>query len=388
MFRHRHVRRLLRWQRDLLDEKDIARAQAALEKVELAWTAGGQGDELQDALRELDECVEATLSDPSLNKPRECFEILTLALLLILALRTFLVQPMAIPSGSMQPTLYGVTVTDLRSSAAKVPESWSEELWQWLVYGKRYFHVVAKGPGKIEQIMEPEPILSFLDLPRLRKQRFRVGEHTYTLWFVTDNLPPIVKVPTSRLVFLYGGAKADYSYQTGEDILRVLVTGGDHILVDRLTYNFRKPRRGEIIVFLASHISGLQDGVHYIKRLVGLGGERIRIGNDRHLRVNGRRLDEKTPFFEQVYGGLGAPADSRYSGHLNDLGAQALGMGRGSIASKFPNERMEFVVRPRHYLVMGDNTVSSYDGRKFGDFAQELVVGRQIGAYWPLLRER
>ena len=74
----------------------------------------------------------------------------------------------------------------------------------------------------------------------------------------------------------------------------------------------------------------LVDNTHYIKRLVGLSGEHVRIGDDRHVVINGTRLDNRTPGFEKVYTFEGPPRDSLYSGHVNNkMAIQYSGRGSG-----------------------------------------------------------
>ena len=55
------------------------------------------------------------------------------------------------------------------------------------------------------------------------------------------------------------------------------IAGGDHIVMEGFTYLTRKPARGDIVVFRANGIPPLEDGMTYVKRVVGLPGERIRI---------------------------------------------------------------------------------------------------------------
>src|SRR6185437_16092586 len=125
----------------------------------------------------------------------------------------------------------------------------------------------------------------------------------------------------------YAGVKPRHLYHKGDTILKTKVFAGDHLFVDRLTYNFRRPERGEILVFktagILSPFTGLpampQDQF-YVKRMVALGGELVRIGNDRHLVINHERLEQSAPHFENVYSfDTGQPArENHYSGHLNE----------------------------------------------------------------------
>jgi len=167
------------------------------------------------------------------------------------------------------------------------------------------------------------------------------------------------------------------------------IVNGDHLFVDRLTYNFRAPERGEIIVFETKGIPadyraawGIPADQFYIKRLVGLGGERIQIGSDRHLRINGQRLDSSTPHFEKVYGfdPKDPPRESHYSGHIGSYHSDTM-----DIRSPFFENKPDGVeIPPAHYMVMGDNTVNSLDSRYWGYFPSTAVIGRSFFVYWPL----
>jgi len=247
--------------------------------------------------------------------------------------------------------------------------------------------VVARTTGRLTDIHPPEPIIPALaGLPFAQKQRLKIGDTWHTVWFPPVDLPTIHGVAPERLLLFYANVDPQRVYRKGEDIIKLQVVAGDRLLVDRFTYNLRRPRRGEVVVFTATGIPLLQANMHYLKRLVALAGERVRIGNDRHLAINGTRLDAHTPGFERVYGFYGPPREDHYSGHLNDRQARHLGNPPGLLAPLFPDEQTEYVVRPRHYLVMGDNTVSSLDGRRWGDFGQTNVVGRAGFVYWPLVR--
>ena len=57
-----------------------------------------------------------------------------------------------------------------------------------------------------------------------------------------------------------------YNFKKGDDIFKMKREPGDHLLVNRFIYNFRKPKRGEIIVFETKSIQSLQQDLFYIKR--------------------------------------------------------------------------------------------------------------------------
>lgn len=381
--RYRQVKHLLRSQQDLLPATGVGEVRAALAEVR-RWSITRDRPALAQAVDDLNAVAARWLVDTWRKQPRETFDMLLVALAVILSVRTFFCAPMRIPTGSMQPTLDGVRVTNLRHQpGVPIPHGWRRWV-DWWVFGQRYVHIVAKTGGRLGIVEPPEPIFPFLRaVHSLQKQRFQVGDTWYTLWFPPTELQPFGPVPHNDLFLLYTGVDPKHWYRPGEDIIRAVVTSGDHILVDRLTYNFRRPERGEIIVFNNDGLPHEHGHSYYMKRLIGLPGDRIQIGNDRHLIINGHRQTKKTPHFEQIYSFHGPPRDSAYSGYLNDFEAHRLGFPRGAIAPKFPNQNTVLTVRPGHCFVLGDNTVSSYDGRHWGDFPLDKIVGRAWLDYWP-----
>ena len=173
----------------------------------------------------------------------------------------------------------------------------------------------------------------------------------------------------------------------GDEIIRLLAHAGDHLFVDRLTFNFRPPRRGDITVFQTAGIASSQQQAmpqdqFYIKRLVALPNETVSIGDDRHLVINGRRLDKTEPGFEKLYDETLWPkasdgsltiGESVYQGHLNG-------------PEKFPNSAAKVTVPPDGYLVFGDNTSNSFDSRFWGKVPRTNVIGRSFFVYWPFIK--
>ncbi len=246
--------------------------------------------------------------------------------------------------------------------------------FQFWFSGVQYVHVVARSDGALRSYDElPSRFLLFN-----WKQQFYLGDDPkpYTILFPTDNL--------FRRAGLVGGAGLPNPkvFKQGETIIKLKVVSGDHLFVDRLTYNFRHPKRGEIVVFETRGIEGLPPDQFYIKRMVALGGEQVSIGNDRHLVIDGKRLDANTRHFDNVYSFPPSrpPLPSVYSGHVN--GFVAPGM-----APLFPNEDTKITVKPNHYMVMGDNTMNSSDSRFWGDFTRTNVIGKSYFVYWPIGRQ-
>ena len=108
------------------------------------------------------------------------------------------------------------------------------------------------------------------------KQTLVIGGIAHTIWFPPD----YGEVPLEYRAGLRKRTEFESGqfYHKGDDVVKLKVSAGDHLFVDRLTYNFRKPERGEIVVFDTHGIDRLapdQQNTFYIKRLVGLGGETL-----------------------------------------------------------------------------------------------------------------
>jgi signal peptidase I len=367
----RQVRRLIRAQRDLLTPTDIARIQAANEQLAQVVRSGGDRAALTQAITQVEDTANRYLKPYPHARWREHVEVLLVTGVVVLALRTFFFQPMAIPSGSAQPTLYGIVHENLKSQPEVAIPRGPRRLFHSVWHGIRYYQLTARDAGELTRIEPPQRIMPFV-----RKQVLHVGGQRYTLWFPPDQLAE------------RAGLRPGQRFLAGEHILRLQVKSGDHLFVNRAVYNFRHPNRGEIIVFASYGLPGLMPDTHYIKRLIAFGGERVRIGDDRHVVINGERLDASVPGFENVYGfdPRKPPRSSHYSGHVN--GAIAMLYGYSELAHryipKFPNANASYTVRPNHYLVFGDNTLDSMDSRSWGDVPRDRVIGRSSFVFWPI----
>lgn len=360
-----HVRKILNAQHDLLASQEIASVSDAIQELQAAISTSAAKAIIRERMMQLETAANKWLKPYPNASIRDNIEVILVALAVALGIRTFFLQPFKIPTGSMQPTLYGIIYADLRGDPeSKIPAGSARFLGSWF-YGTTYYHKVAETDGELRAVESPKKVFPFV-----KRQRFLIGETWYSVWFPPDNLAE------------RAGLSPGQRYHKGEDIIKLKITSGDHLFVDRFTYNFRRPTRGEIIVFETKGITGLPQDQFYIKRLVALSGEKVHIGNDRHLVVNGQRLDASTPRFENVYSFNSAPHESRYSGHLNDRTARRYRL--GGLAPLFPNENSEFNVATNHFLVMGDNTMNSLDSRSWGDFPRDNVIGKSWFVYWPI----
>jgi len=131
---------------------------------------------------------------------------------------------------------------------------------------------------------------------------------------------------------------------------------GQYILTDKLTYRFRNPERGDVVVFKYP----LNPAYDYIKRIIGLPGESIELKNNTIYIYNNENPD----------------------GYIIDQSAfidsDVLTEGRNFLQG---GEKVD--IPEDMYFVMGDNRSQSSDSRTWGFVPKEDLIGRSLFRYWP-----
>ncbi len=129
----------------------------------------------------------------------------------------------------------------------------------------------------------------------------------------------------------------------------------EYILTDKISYRFAQPQRGEVIIFK----SPTDPDVDFIKRIIALPGERVKISdgkifiyNDEHK--NGFELKEPYEILGPTSGGKEAPQNT------------------------------EVTVPKDEYFVLGDNRLESFDSRSWGNLPKKNIIGKAWLRYWPL----
>jgi len=379
--RHHHAQ-LLAAQRDGMTPEGVVSMLTALAALDGALMEDHTG-RIRLKLEELQFASNQWIKPYPRHVWRGAVEIILVALVVALGIRTFFVQPFKIPTGSMQPTLYGVNDVNLLNQAnPSEPVGWRRVV-AWF-RGVEYVRALAQADGKVERV---GAVTRFLSLNL--KQSFWIGGVEHVVWFPPDlgdfmqGIAPLIWHP---------GRRFPIYYRRGDEVINLRRRMGDFLLADRLTYNFRRPQRGEIVVFKTSGIPDearekyqIPPDEFYIKRLVGLPGERVQIGNDRHLVINGERLDAATLHFARVYGFDPSlpPGLQPYLGHLNGTVARRYHLNPG-FSPLFPDPDTVYNIPPGMCLVMGDNTVDSLDSRYWGAFSEDAVLGKCWFVFWPL----
>lgn len=350
----KHVRRLLATHRDIMESDKVA----AVEKAIAAFDGVRRGtiEEIGQGMDQLDHACARLFPAPKHPQWREAIEIgLVAAVVAWGGIRTFFLQPFRIPTGSMQPTLYGVHVEPMRPDE-KVPIL-PVRVLEKALFGRSYVEAICEEDGELMlPVFGTKVQLGPLEFP---KTVVAVGGREYRL----DVDPESFEKALQSLNLTRGR-----TFRRGEPIVRCTVSSGDHIFVDKVSYNFRLPRRGEVFVFETRDIPKTR-GEFYIKRLAGVGGDVLQI-KEPQLFVNGSLASENG--FVRVMS-----LKNGYSGYSNPQSFDA---------PYLKDADDKFVVERANYFALGDNSRNSADSRYFGMVPHANLVGRAMLLYWPFTR--
>lgn len=326
-------------------------------------------------------------------------EFLLVAAIVILGFRAYFVTWFKIPTNSMWPTYHGMTpqvyprAEEEPGTAATVFRAFAFGAWP------RRFDAPADGEVLIpvggnqgRGLVRYREVTGrkWLVIPaKVREYTLLVGEKPVTLrvpldfdfdWAVHDGFFAHAG-PYSSQAFSEAVRSSAYEnrlidgrwvrlvrtgrhVRAGERLLGFDEMTGDNLFVDRFSYHFVRPAIGSGAVFRTRNIPYImaRDGdQHYVKRLVGLPGDELRIEGTTLMR-NGSPITG-TPIFAAQARRL-----DRYPGYL------ASGSLAGGATVKIP---------PGGYFMMGDNSPHSGDSRTWDTVPQADLVGRPIWVYFP-----
>jgi signal peptidase I len=454
---HNQVIKLLAAQCDLLKPSRVEELEKALDALQDKLTGPVDKAAVLDEMDTMMIVADRVLFPYPDPKARDWVEMFLVVAVLVLAFRTFFFQPFKIPTGSMQPTLYGITIENLMDNTGigkteqgtltvNEPTFDPQDLGRTVTFangkqatitqfensrhvklsssdavneqsftvsfelpsvggratgklrGYTYHSMQAEGNWQLEEIRSPKTIFPLISKQILLFKNLDTGETFQKIeWFppLDSHQQPVLGGST---VAGLGQPRVGDEFSKGDYIYKMRVKTGDHLFVNRITFNFRRPRRGDVCVFSTKGVpvTGNVNApeIFYIKRLVALGGESLSIGRDRHIRIGSRRIDANDPGFEFLYDFpikfetqngriVSIPAtpaiDSIHSGHVNNSHPES----HGNLAPLFGDSDSILKIKPNHYLMFGDNTTNSSDSRVWGQLPMRNVIGKSSFVYWP-----
>ena len=154
----------------------------------------------------------------------------------------------------------------------------------------------------------------------------------------------LVVLAATYLLITYVGQRTQVRGASMEPTLQ----DGDNLIVDKISYRFKEPERYDIIVFPFRY----ETETYYIKRIIGMPGERVRIDTEGVIYINGEVLRE--------------------------------GYGKEVILS--PGRALEEIVLAEdEYFVLGDNRNNSADSRdpSVGSIRKDTIIGKAWIRIWP-----
>ncbi len=310
-----------------------------------------------------------------LNPPRpmewlhENFDVLVVAISVAMAFRAYFYQPFKIPTGSMQPTLYGIHSIACDPAEQTFLNKLPISFFSWAITGTNFKVIHAKAHGTVR----------FTNGSGSKKPGYSaVIVGGYPHYVPNDSFEKNEqKIP----VKLKGGVAHGQTVRKGDVLWSGRIITGDFVFVNRWKWNFMFPRRGEVMVFSTQGIKSLQQGTHYIKRMTGTPNETLQIKAP-NLIVDGKvvtgpgRLGliarkEKIGEWAPAYTGFNPSGVPQYRGP-------------GRIAS----EDDKVTLASDQYYAMGDNSFNSYDSRYWGPVPEKNLLGPAAIVYWPFTSPR
>src|SRR5437016_13607849 len=219
----RHARKYLRYKDDQLSSADRDQITAGMKDLrEALWQR--DRERIHSTADALDKTLHRLTPVTWESHWRENCEVILVAIVVAIGIRSYFLQPFKIPTGSMQPTLNGIIGHATTAAAPNL----LRQIGEFIVFGRNYINVVSREDDEVVQV-EQKKFLFFFTFSRLtcEHQQFLVYAPPETLGHDFNVFP-------------------GRSCRRGEVVARGYVDTGDQVFVDKISYNFVKPHRGEI----------------------------------------------------------------------------------------------------------------------------------------------
>ncbi len=356
------------YKRDILPAEKIRHIEGMISKLKASLLVWNKEESITDA-NKLETVIDA-LPGSSTSSLAENVEVLFVILVIFLGIKDYIVQPFRIPTGSMYPSLNGIRVI-----------SCDEE------------------PGILTRLADAVTLGSSYVDEKADTHQTIVGYRQSTKWLlftrttIVFNTGATIDIPSAQNevseYFVRTKGTKFASFTPGETIIKARIDAGDLILVDKISYHFRKPKLGEVFVFntngiipLKSYTGDQANATHYVKRLCGLPGQTLTI-NRPNLLINGKNPDSwtirrveacKPPYNPVGYNPVIQIIDARTNLPIRCFLAEGQSL-------RLKENRQNPLLN--QYAALGDNTTSSLDSRYWGPVSQYNIVGPAAFALWP-----
>ena len=365
----------------------------------------------------------------------ENVEMLLVVAIVILGIRSFFIQPFIIPTNSMFPSFYGMKPYIYED---ETPPNMAERARDKLLLGASHYRLEAESSGNLYLVLQNGtshryvqanfPHGRFFILPTMvREYTFEIGGKEHSLQVPAefdmdqllaerfagiDDLRDLPMVIAQDESIARGRMKlSDSRISKGDIPLAFDVLLGDALFVDRMSYNFIKPKSGDPIIFKTAGIDAFNrelntevrsligEDKYYIKRLVGEPGDTLEIRVPESVFTNGTDVRKGVP---GVLYRNGKPADSHLAFQQNNQQAETFAKFPHKFNEDgFPAYRADGLLTNRSllkipqrndpqnptqkngYFAMGDNSTDSLDGRAWGFVPEDELIGRALFVYYP-----
>ncbi len=374
------VTKFIHYKRDILSEEKLNAIQEKQAEFQNRLKTGTK-EEVREQAKELQKVCERSLPMPSMPGLRENVEVFFVAIVIALGIRSYFLQPFKIPTGSMQPTLNGIIAQGYSDQdEAKWNDAEPNILvkgWDLFWRGRNYVEVRAKEDFTVSKVYQKNWLkffsFTYIDREDVNGEKLK----PIRIWAPVDKTVKELglgkllgefrasKATDGSPIFLVNGAEI----KAGTLLARGYIDTGDQVLVNKLSYHFRNPTRGEVFVFTTQGISlieernGNTNSQHYIKRLVAVPGDSFEVKQP-ELYINGSKATE--PGIVRVMNQQdGYPGYRRSPKNAGNIGKNS-----GTLP-------------PKEYMAMGDNSPNSWDSRGWGTVKEKNLVGPALFVYWP-----
>lgn len=379
------AKKFLDYKRDLLKPERVAEIESRRTDLRAAIQSADKAkvNEASKQLRAI--CENALPYEKPLNWLEENVEVMFVAIVIALGLRAYYLQPFRIPTGSMQPTLNGIVATPT-------------PVGEWPGFPQRMIEKVLRGRSYVHVVNDQDRQLALT-----RDGRVDIRDTQFIHFFsrselrFTDSKPLMLPAPSNPASQIGLGNAIQIASRNngmlpkGTVLCEGTIDSGDLVLVNKFSYHFRKPNRGEVFVFDTVGIRGIHErsgdqaaGSHYIKRLCGVPGDTLSIQSP-NLLVDGKIAQE--PGIQRVIQGQG-PYSINPGGYVLADPREAQ-QAKKSISQYLatPDSTLPLALQAgpgmREYAALGDNTGNSLDSRYWGPVKEFNLVGPALFALWP-----